>query len=477
MEQNCRNLNLSYITHTQTLSSLDNSTNIDKDTIPNYEWICMQYYLVVEIIGGSICLGIGFVGNGLTMFTLWPERKTNTTTFLLITLAVFNNIELVFRYSTIVVTHLCDYASMYSQSICEFHDRWARPYIWLYVFPIGLIFQLAGTWNIVLVTFCRYVDACHPLKVKHLTSMFKIRITLLSITVSSIVFYIPRAVAGWVDYNEDGSAYTTYYREYTTYLAYNIGYFVIIHFVIIYLIPFASLIYMTTILIKKLRLRKKQHEQMTRKMRKEDGIHWVLITVVITFMLCHLLSPSMRILIRFLPDGFLNDCRYFFKYYSAVGSLGLLVNASSNFIIYCNLGNFGLKFRRQLKMRVRIGTTVEPSSDSSVKNTGLSNVDQHVGDAGQLRCSADHQMSNFSQHMSNVNPHVHDPSQNVCGTGHYVSNIGQHVSNIGQHVSNIGQYLRKSHLHVSDVTQHDLVESVGDISQHVCTSQQHVTSI
>ena len=221
---------------------------------------------------------------------------------------------------------------------------------------------------------CRYVAVCHPTRVNQLASIQKTYIALGGIMAASVIFNFPRFLAYSVAYKPDGTGTINTSKDFAHTTSYQKGYMMVAYFFVIYVLPFASLTYMTARLVWVLKRKTKKREEMTLKMKKEDGITWVLVTVVLTFMLCQLLEPSVRILRGVLDHKVLYDCNFFFTYWQAISTLGLLVNASSNFIIYCNLGTFGRHFRRQLRKRlglsVAVGAVGESSVGSSTANRG-----------------------------------------------------------------------------------------------------------
>ena len=327
---------------------------------------------------------LGVIGNGLTIFTLWTDRRKNTATFLFITLAALNTMELVGRFSCFSVEKFCNISKAYFAYVCTVHDNWFWPVNVAYLRPLIYAFHLAGTWNIVLVTACRYVAACYPFKVKQLVSMTKIRIAMVCIIVASVAFYIPRFVAFNVDVTEDQTAYKLTYKDFATDSSFSIWYTTVIHSLLNYAIPFACLAYMTVVLINHLHKNKLRQEQMTSHGKKEDGITSVLVTVVITFMLCELLSPVIRILIVVLPYEVLKGCGNALMYFNGISTLGLLVNASVNFIIYSNLGSFGRSFRRKLRQRLGLSVAVESTTtdfsgdNSDSRNPAQTGSTQHM---------------------------------------------------------------------------------------------------
>ena len=353
-------------TYNASLLIVNDSTSHDASPT---QAICIEFHFVIIFLGGSVCLVLGVIGNGLTVFTLWPDRNRNTTTLLLITLAVFNSLELVVRYAILSVPQFCRYLQTFQNFLCEYYFNWGKPYLVAYGHPVAYIFYLAGIWNVVLVTICRYVAVCYPTKAKQWCSMGKIYIAIACILVGSVIFNIPAFLANYVDYTGDKLAYRVHYREFTSISAYKYGYQNTLYFAVIYVVPFISLTFMTAKLVWRLKMNEKRRTEMTLQMKREDGITWILVTIVITFMLCQLIEPFVRIMHTVLPLAMQYHCSSSFSYWRAISALGLMVNASTNFIIYCNLGQFGRHFRKQLRQRLGLPVAIASSTSGSSTQT------------------------------------------------------------------------------------------------------------
>ena len=134
--------------------------NKEEKTTSNSENTCLKYRFVISFCIGTVVLTGGTIGNGLATYTLWPSRMKNSTNFLLITLAFFDTCVLVVWYANTSILALCSYVKLFSDGTgsCDYHLRWVNPYFWAYLWNLGVVAHLAGTWNVVLVTFFRLVQ-------------------------------------------------------------------------------------------------------------------------------------------------------------------------------------------------------------------------------------------------------------------------------------------------------------------------------
>ncbi len=56
---------------------------------------CGSYDLIMNAVVKFVLLGIGIIGNGLSITVMWSERNTSATAFLLIVLAVVDSLLLI----------------------------------------------------------------------------------------------------------------------------------------------------------------------------------------------------------------------------------------------------------------------------------------------------------------------------------------------------------------------------------------------
>lgn len=199
--------------------SLTNGTNVTtkplssenttaKEFMTQLEWSCLEYRFVMSFLFGMVMTVGGIIGNGLATFTFWPNRNTNSTKFLLITLAFYDTVLLIIWFLVLSVPAMCKFGN-----ICEEYTKWIHPVVRAYVLPLGSMSHMAGAWNIVGVAIFRYIAACHPHKNKHLTSIKNARIFVAVISVTAFVFYIPWLTEKRIDYNADHTALVSYYSD------------------------------------------------------------------------------------------------------------------------------------------------------------------------------------------------------------------------------------------------------------------------
>ena len=73
-----------------TTATSENSTQLTE----NIEFACKTYDLIMNLVVKLLLLGLGCVGNALSIAVMWGERKVSATSFLLIMLAVADTLLL-----------------------------------------------------------------------------------------------------------------------------------------------------------------------------------------------------------------------------------------------------------------------------------------------------------------------------------------------------------------------------------------------
>ena len=66
----------------------------NSETIKNKEFACKNYDLIMNVVVKVLLVGLGCVGNTLSVAVMWKERKTSATAFLLIMLAIADTLLL-----------------------------------------------------------------------------------------------------------------------------------------------------------------------------------------------------------------------------------------------------------------------------------------------------------------------------------------------------------------------------------------------
>ena len=68
--------------------------NNNTEIIQSKEFACKNYDLIMNVVVKVLLVGLGCVGNTLSVADMWKERRTSATAFLLIMLAIADTLLL-----------------------------------------------------------------------------------------------------------------------------------------------------------------------------------------------------------------------------------------------------------------------------------------------------------------------------------------------------------------------------------------------
>lgn len=308
-----------------------------------------------------ISISYYFPGNCLTCFVVWKDRKTSAMSLLMINLAIVDTLILFVWSNELAIPGFCNYFKG-----CQFyqHNKLA---IWVYGWPFGSTFQLAGTWSIVSITFSRFVSVCWPSHASIINSRRHIQIRILVMHIACILFSSVRFAEVYVVYDKRGNMLPK-----KTALAsspvYNYMYSLALYYFITYLVPLSLLVYFTVKLSISLREMNKKRHEMSRKAKERTDLTFSLVIVVVVFIFCQLSNPIRRLLyIIYAPSTI--GCGTLYFYFSSLTVMFVNFNSACNFFIFCVCSP---GFRRQLNHIFRRSRRIEPIGlfNSNTMNRG-----------------------------------------------------------------------------------------------------------
>jgi len=167
---------------------MDNAS-VGTGNVTNRVSITIELDMFDTIIGLWVpgLLGVfGIVGNALSLWVLSRDRGRSATMTSLKALAASDLVLLTGALGQQVVPLTCDLA----HSTDEFCAR--QGYLQVYAWPVVCTAQTATIWLTVLISTERYVAICAPLRAGGRVGVGKVRLAIVVIALTSVVFNVPR---------------------------------------------------------------------------------------------------------------------------------------------------------------------------------------------------------------------------------------------------------------------------------------------
>ncbi len=184
-------------------------------------------------------------------------------------------------------------------------------------------------------------------------SLRYIKIATYVIWVACAVYCIPKMLQYHVKYDKKKDVY----KKKTTDLAkgqpWELGYYVISYYIIVWIIPFLIIFFATYYLVINLNKATAKRKEMGKEPANEK-VNLSLIMVVVIFFFCNLTNPMRRMLRKFILPEDSDICPGFYFYYRPVGVIARMFNSAINFVIYILCSE---RFRLKLISLIRCKTT------------------------------------------------------------------------------------------------------------------------
>ncbi len=344
--------------HTSTDST---ATDVDERLSAKQNWHCTLYHFLVEgILNISLCI-FGLIGNSLTLMVVWKDRKKSATAYLLIVLAVVDNLVLVVWGVVRAGYAIPDYTV---ESYLYIHG---------YVMQVGVVLgstmNLMSTWAVVMVTMVRYISVCLPHRSTHWLKPTLIRRCSLMVICVCFLVMIPRYFSGHVRYVESLGRMQFFRYPWSNEPAYSVFYMSFLVSMLLYVAPLSILFFCTCKLIQHLSKASKRREEMTTQSSEQKDITLSLVIVVVIFVICQVTTPIQRILIETIPRSKM-FCPHAFFYYRSVANTAPVLNSAVNFVIFVLCGR---GFRARVLALICKARNVHPMASGS-SNTSSGNT-------------------------------------------------------------------------------------------------------
>ena len=305
-------------------------------------------FVINVILMGMFCI-FGLVCNTLSIVILQRDKNKTGMTILLQGLAVSDSLLLIytFLYSTLRTAILHHNVSDWEHFISDC--------IVAYVLPFGWIAQTTSIWIVCLVTIDRYIAICHPFIAERHCTLRRCRQLLILVWTLSLAFNIPRFFyyhqMAFGDDQEVTSRIFVAHTDVThdAWEIYHTVYHLGLTITFLFIIPLPILVILNVLLIREISSARRRQEMMQQRHNTRsttDNIKTTLnlVVVISVFILCE--TPDF--IASVLKISWINkhmDPKAM-KYFMGVKELLLVINAATNFLIYCV---FYAKFRRLLR--------------------------------------------------------------------------------------------------------------------------------
>ena len=310
------------------------------------------YLLVLPILGV-----FGIVGNILSIVVLGRDDvMKKTTRFLLRNLAMAHIgflIMFVFQNACLTVINLKHITTIYQVPHYSSPQIFQLQHVYDSMLPYLLfithVFHVTSIYSVVIVTGDRYIAIGRPLQSGRLSTTRNARWAVVVVWCVAVIFNIPRGIGYMtIPCNNatpgcDASSMPLHRDR-----VYILVYHVILDNIVKMIIPLTVLITFNIKLIKAVRA---SHEMHSETQRQQKNTTVMLVTVVITFIICftpRLLKGVLWVIHFFSMNGMMIGyyILWIIMYNSMLSDMFLAVNSAVNFLIYLARGE---RFRRILK--------------------------------------------------------------------------------------------------------------------------------
>ncbi|ELT89770.1 hypothetical protein CAPTEDRAFT_197225 [Capitella teleta] len=284
---------------------------------------CRVYYLVIRVCLGGLLSLAGIIGNILTILIMNRTTRPSATTRALLLLAL-TDLTVVVIYGTMAVS-IPVLNAIHKAELAHT----LQLHFLVYLLPFGQMASLICVFITVVVTRQRHLSVCHPHQLRTKNQIRAVYIRIAFASVFSVIFHIPMFFQDRID------GHVLVRRDFANSKAYTVFYAIVAVQLFRYVLPVSALIFMTTGLIRALRKQSRTKDAALRRNSGRAGLTMSLVVVVLVFIVCQSFAPARQILMwthRPYSEAILCGASLF--YFGPLDLISLLVNSSSNFIVF-----------------------------------------------------------------------------------------------------------------------------------------------
>ncbi|XP_033728102.1 FMRFamide receptor-like [Pecten maximus] len=318
-----------------TTSTLNN-TSTDDDTMA----LATKMHWVSSVVFGSIFMVIGLTGNCLAVMVWRRKSMRSSTGTYLIAQAVADSGLLIFFFITDTIKMIWP----------EITTSYAYGSFFSYVgYPIFFLFVVCSIWMTVGVTVDRYIQVCWIMHAKTMCNDKKAYTGIGIITFLCFIVNLPHFMT-FEPIADDMRSPDAAAFSYTDFGAGegSMRYEFWVHCMFLVLVPWATIFILNMLIIRRVtktnkRMEEKRSSFASEKVkRSESQITRILLTVTFTFLVLIALQCITQCF--FMLKEAKGDRRIINEAFS-VAKLGIVINSSINFFLYCLTGR---RFRKEL---------------------------------------------------------------------------------------------------------------------------------
>ena len=293
---------------------------------------CDSYEPTMRAVVSTIICIIGLIGNSISLVMFCRGFVDIPTTYQLQWLAFVDITFLVTYWFTRTLYYVMSYANVTS----DLYSHGIHPALVVCLNPLRLVAQSCAVWLTVFIVVYRYLAICKPYGNVYSHVMLHGQKYVKLIVILSVLYNFPAFIWFYLEsYEKDGQVYI-FYKEtgllsdqfYDVYYNYVSGAFVTC-------LPLIILCFVTVKILVKLSKRQKKKSSMQTSSTPQTSITAVLITILITFAICHIPVFLYFSILQYIPSLDSDDrCGSFMFYIYEFAYVGLLLNSSANGYIY-----------------------------------------------------------------------------------------------------------------------------------------------
>ncbi|KAL3860357.1 hypothetical protein ACJMK2_010493 [Sinanodonta woodiana] len=338
-----------------------NSSATVTEICASHSMVTFQYYTWGVV--ANIIAVYGLIGNILSIIVLHHCQMRNSTSYYLISLAIYDILVLL---SMVLFMSL---PTIYLEKNVMQNYFFAYKYMHPFVYPVALIAQTGTVYTTLACTVERYIAVCRPLHAANTCTLSRTKRVIFIIFFCSITYNIPRFLEYKTIQVYDSFSNTTVPEVTYTDLGMNKTfqrvYFVYSYLLFMFLLPFGIISILNILLIRAVNNARLDRNVISASVSKEKNLTVMLIVLINTFLACQLPALFDNIIFTISDQNKLR-CSVAYVEFTTISNLLVVVNSAINFMLYCIVGkrfrHVFLKIFNLRKQKPRFRYTTHESS-------------------------------------------------------------------------------------------------------------------